>query len=106
MWGRRLVCHSTSHGGRRDVYPTFNYCSLRFDDPDIAVANGITVVLEVNRAGLFAFTDGCGGGRMRKIDILMNHHAIVSDGHMAIRGFLPALIVSGGGVVHIVCLPH
>lgn len=75
------------------------------EDPDVAVADGVAVVLEVNGAGGVGFLIGGGGGAAGEFDVVLDDSAVVSDGESSVGGLLAGGVVLGGGEVDIVGLP-
>lgn len=75
------------------------------EDPDVAVADGVAVVLEVDGAGGVGFFDGGGGGAVGEFDVVLDEDAIVADGEAGGGGFLAVGVVFRGGEIDIVGLP-
>jgi len=60
---------------------------LFLDEPDVAVTDGVAVVLEVERAGVFAIAEWCGGGGVGEFDVVVDDGAVVFDGGAGVGGF-------------------
>ena len=75
------------------------------EDPDVAVADGVAVVLEVDGAGGVGFFDGGGGGAVGEFDVVLDDGAVVGDGEAGVGGFVAGGVVLGGGEVDVVGLP-
>ena len=75
-------------------------------DPNVAIADGVAVVLQVNRSGVRAFLVGGGGRDTGEFDLFVHHHAIQLDGDPGVGQLFAGVIVTGGGEVGVVGLPH
>ena len=76
------------------------------NDPDVAIINWMAVVLQPNGT-----TDGCfgveagGGGSAVDLNLIMDEHAVVFDGHQSIFYFRAGLIELCRIEIHVVGLP-
>jgi len=77
-----------------------------FDDPDIAEAHGVAVVLEIDGTGVGAFFDRRGAGVFGQLDAVLDDDAVVTDRYLGVLGFLALGVVFGGSVVDVVGLPR
>ena len=81
--------------------------SVLLDNPDVSVPDRITVILQIDGPGFGPGSNGrsCRIPLSRKLNIVVNHNAIVPDGHAGIFFQLSAFIIFCGGEVDIVGLP-
>ena len=65
------------------------------------------MVLQINRTWLGSCPDGCGGGISfsRQLDVIMNNHPIVANGHPWVLNELAAIVVLGSCEVDVIGLP-
>ena len=75
--------------------------------PNVAVADGIAVVLEVDGAGAFFAFESAEkrGGRMGYVQVLVDHHAVVADGHAGVFDLLAVFVEARCSEDDVVGLP-
>jgi len=75
------------------------------DQPNVAEADRVAVVLQIDRARLNTFLKRGGSRRFRKLDVVVNFHSVVQHGYPSVRGLLASRIKLCGGVFDVIRLP-
>ena len=75
------------------------------EDPDVAEADRVAVVLEVEWTERALLPERGGGGGLGNLDVVLHEDAVEVDRHAGIGGFLALGIKARGGEVDVVGLP-
>ena len=74
------------------------------ENPEVAVGDGVAVVLECDGAGVGAFFLA-GSGFVLQFNVALYGNAVQQDGEASVGGFFSGGVEAGGGEVDVVGLP-
>ena len=72
--------------------------------PNVPVPHGVPVILQMQEGRTGALGEWASGGALGELDVVVNFHAVVEDGHASVLDFF-AVLELRGGEIDVVSLP-